>query len=229
MAKSPWMRRTDPLKCDWFNNFGPKIPTYAAALDITAAELASIAADWAAWIYICDLTNQWNNFAKDWVAYKTAARSGNDSGILGAMPEPPSVPAPPATVAADIFGRIAQFVARLKNHAGFTQAIGEDLDIIGADHVIDLNAMKPALKLGLQAGHPNVGWTKKEMDGVEIHVDRGGGTFALLAFDTQPDYLDTAALPAPGASAVWKYKAIYRLHDEQVGQWSDVASLSVMG
>jgi hypothetical protein len=30
-------------------------------------------------------------------------------------------------------------------------------------------------------------------------------------------------------SAVWKYKAIYRLNDEQVGQWSDVASISVMG
>ena len=39
-------------------------------------------------------------------------------------------------------------------------------------------------------------------------------------------YLDTATLPAPGAGAVWRYKAIYRLHDEQVGQWSD--SISVL-
>lgn len=37
-----------------------------------------------------------------------------------------------------------------------------------------------------------------------------------------------AALPAAGISAVRKYKAIYRLNDEQVGQWSDVASISVM-
>jgi hypothetical protein len=67
------------------------------------------------------------------------------------------------------------------------------------------------------------------MDGLEIHVDRGTGVSALLAFDTEPDYLDTAALPASGASAAWKYKAIYRLHDTQVGQWSDVASIGVMG
>ena len=39
----------------------------------------------------------------------------------------------------------------------------------------------------------------------------------------------TAALPASGTGAVWKYKGIYRLSDEQVGQWSDVSSLSVMG
>lgn len=59
------------------------------------------------------------------------------------------------------------------------------------------------------------------MDALEIHVDRGPG-FAFLT-------LDTAPLPAPGASAVWKYKALYRLRDEQVGQWSDIASVSVMG
>jgi len=47
---------------------------------------------------------------------------------------------------------------------------------------------------------------------------------------SQADYLDTArGLPAPGASAVWKYKAIYRLGDEQVGQWSGEARISVMG
>ena len=67
------------------------------------------------------------------------------------------------------------------------------------------------------------------MDSVEIWVDRGSGTFAFLALDSQPDYRDTAPLPAPGLGAVWRYKAIYRLHDDQVGQWSDVASMSVMG
>jgi hypothetical protein len=31
------------------------------------------------------------------------------------------------------------------------------------------------------------------------------------------------------ASAVWKYKGIYREADAQVGQWSDVISTTVMG
>ena len=34
-------------------------------------------------------------------------------------------------------------------------------------------------------------------------------------------------LPATGTSAVWKHKAIYRLHDEQVGQWNDVLSVGI--
>ncbi len=52
---------------------------------------------------------------------------------------------------------------------------------------------------------------------------------SFLAIDTIPDFLDTAPLLAAGASALWKYKAIYRLNDKQVGQWSDVASTSVTG
>jgi hypothetical protein len=55
---------------------------------------------------------------------------------------------------------------------------------------------------------------------------RKGSVF--LAIDTMPGYTDTAALLAPGASAVWKYKGIYREADVQVGQWSDVVSTPVM-
>ena len=54
-------------------------------------------------------------------------------------------------------------------------------------------------------------------------MDRGAGTFVFLARDTVPDYLDTFALPAARASAVWKYKAIYLLSDTPCGQWSDEA------
>jgi hypothetical protein len=50
-----------------------------------------------------------------------------------------------------------------------------------------------------------------------------------LNITTNPDYADISPLPAPGISAVWKYKAIYRLNDAQVGQWSDVATIGVMG
>jgi len=60
-----------------------------------------------------------------------------------------------------------------------------------------------------------------------LHRDRGTG-FVFLGIDTVPDYTDTQTLPA-GQSALWKYKAIYRLNDERVGQWSDVVSVAVAG
>ncbi|MBI3417206.1 MAG: hypothetical protein HY043_18095 [Verrucomicrobia bacterium] len=160
--------------------------------------------------------------------YKTAAREGIGP-TLGDLPAAPDLGSIPVPVAPGIFTRIAALAARIKKHPGYTEAIGQNLGTIGADQTVDLNAMKPGLQIVLQAGHPNVAWKKQSMDSLEIWVDRGTGMFAFLALDTEPDYLDTAPLPVPGTSAVWKYKAIYRLHDEQVGQWSDVASISVMG
>ena len=102
------------------------------------------------------------------------------------------------------------------------------MGIIGADPTVDVNALKPILTAAPVAGQVAIGWTKQGMDSIEIEVDRGEG-FVFLAIDTVPGYTDTAAMPAAGQSALWKYKAIYRLNDERVGQWSDVVSLPVAG
>jgi hypothetical protein len=55
------------------------------------------------------------------------------------------------------------------------------------------------------------------------------GHFIQLAINTEPNTTDNWPLPPLGTSAMWRYKAIYLLHDEQVGQWSDVISVSVGG
>ena len=48
--------------------------------------------------------------------------------------------------------------------------------------------------------------------------------FQFLAVDAVPHYTDTTPITAP---AVWKYRAIYLIADEKVGQMSDVISINV--
>jgi hypothetical protein len=224
--KSPFMPKDENGKRLWLNNYSSKMPTYAPAVGVTVAEVTQLAADNLYFGYVCDAHNQQTKNTQDWTAYKTALRSG---GTLGNLPTAPVLGTAPAAVPPGIFTRASALAVRIKKHPAYTEAIGQDLGIIGAEQVIDYNSLKPVLEITLQAGHPNVGWKKQGTDGLELLVDRGTGTFAFLAFDTVPDYLDSAPLPAPGASAVWRYKAIYRVADEQVGQWSDVVSISVMG
>ena len=94
----------------------------------------------------------------------------------------------------------------------------------------DFSTLKPLLKLKLNGGQAFVGWDwqgqSAYLDLVEIQVNRGTG-YVLLATDTTPGYLDTFAAPAGGAK--WTYKAIYRVGDQRVGQWSDEASITVAG
>ena len=51
--------------------------------------------------------------------------------------------------------------------------------------------------------------------------------WVLLAFDTTPGYTDSFMPPA--ALTKWKYRGIYRVNDQQVGQWSAEQSVTVGG
>ena len=64
------------------------------------------------------------------------------------------------------------------------------------------------------------------LDLCELQVDRGQG-WQLLAMDTTPNYTDTA--PFPATPTKWKYRAIYRVGDAQVGVWSGVVEIVVGG
>ena len=47
----------------------------------------------------------------------------------------------------------------------------------------------------------------------------------FLAPDTTPGYLDTC--PRPATPAKWTYRAIYRVNDAPVGQWSAPVSVAM--
>ena len=233
--KGPMRRQTyfPPRTADqipWLDNFGGKAAGYQAGLTLPAADVTAAVASCKFLVYVL---SQWLPAAR---ALGPAATSAVDLLFNGTGPDPvalptftaPALPAGVAPVPPGALNRIFNLVQIIKKSTGYTETIGNDLDIIGSEDTTDPSTMKPVLKLTLDAGRPNVGWKKQGMDGIEIEVDRGSG-FVFLAIDTIPGYLDTAPLPAAGTSAVWKYRAIYRLNDERVGQWSDIASIGVMG
>jgi hypothetical protein len=227
MSKAPYLPKDEPGKRKWLTNWAAKLPTYAATVGVTAAEVTQAAADSAFFNYVCDAHAQHTKTTRDWTAYKHAAAHGD---ALGNLPTTPALGTAPATVPPDIFGRNCALAGRIKKHPSYTEAMGQDLGIIGAEQTIDYSSLKPVLNITLQAGHPVIDWHKQGMDSLELWADRGDGKgFIFLAIDSVPLYTDTAALPAPGAGAVWKYKGIYREADAQVGQWSDVVSIAVAG
>jgi len=227
MPKSYYLPADEPGKGAWLTNLSAKLPSYSAVLGLSAADVASVTADALFFNYCLNSVGQVAAYSQQWTAYKNAARNGT-SPALGAYPAAPVFAAAPAMVAPGIFSRATAIVARIKVAPGYTDSIGQALQIIGADQTVDVNSMKPVITADLDAGQVDIGWTKQGMDGIEIQVDRGTG-FVFLAIDTIPGYTDTAPMPAAGQSALWKYKAIYRQGDDRVGQWSDVVSIPVAG
>ena len=227
MAKSYYLPSDDNGKDTWLTNFSAKLPSYSAALGLSAADVASVQADDAYFHWALLAQGQIAAYAQQWTTYKNSARNGSGAS-LGTAPVAPVLGAAPPAVAPGIFGRATALVARIKVAPGYTDSIGQALQLIGADQTVDLTTLKPVLTAELDAGQVVIGWTKQGLDALEIQADRGTG-FVFLAIDSIPDYTDTAPMPVAGQSALWKYKAIYKQADERVGQWSDVVSLPVAG
>jgi hypothetical protein len=227
--KDRYLPNTDKTKLPWLKNLETKAPVYTTVLDITPAELTSLSDDRKMFEYIIyNMLDAYETKKQDITQFKNIMRDGPLGTPSPAVPAAPTLPVAPTAVAAGIFPRIALFVKRLKSHPNYTKNIGEDLGIEGAEQTIDPLSLKPVLKAVLDVGRPLIKWKKGVTDSIDIYVDRNlSDDYVYLANDMEPDYLDTFPLPSGVTSAIWRYKAIYRIGDDQVGQYSDPVSITV--
>jgi hypothetical protein len=142
-----------------------------------------------------------------------------------------TAPAGGTAVNTGALNRIFGLVQDIKRVAGYTDTIGSDLGLIGAElGAPDWNTFAPVLNVTRAPAGVTVGWgwqgKSAFLDLIELQVNRGNG-WQLLAYDTTPGYVDTE--PIPVAPTKWEYRAIYRVGDQRVGQWSAAASVIVGG
>ncbi len=224
MAKDHYLPRTDEGRLIWINNFSTKIGNYVSTLGLTAADVTSAKNDAAMFAYLVNAVEVFTTAKEQRVNFKNLVKDGPLGKPLGLVPDAPALGTKPADVAPGIFPRLAQLVQRIKNSSAYTESIGKDLGIIGAKLVVDFDALKPKLKLVMKGGQVEVQWTRGDADALYIEVDRGNGTWQFLAVDTVPHYTDTMPITT---HAIWKYRAIYLIRDERVGQWSDIVTIAV--
>ena len=218
----------DAGKADFLDNVALKIGGYAATLGLAPADVTSVVNDAAMFNYLMDMQESFKTFKQDVSRYKDVLRDGSPYVPIGALPVAPTLPAAPVPVNEGVFNRIRKLAARIKAAPAYTEAIGEDLGIVGDEMSIDIPNLKPVLKSRLDAGRPLIIWPKGPADSIDIYVDRKDGMgFVYLANDSQPDYLDTFPVPAGVTTAVWDYKAIYKIGDDQVGQFSEPIQMTV--
>ena len=224
MSKAGYLPRADKDRVVWLNNFSVKFATAATGLGFIAADVTSVNNDTAMFAYLVTQVEVYTTGKEQRVDYKNLIKDGPIGTPGGALPVAPAAGTVPTVVAPGIFPRIAQLVQRIKNSPTYTEAIGKDLGVIGAQQqAFDSVAMKPSLKLVLKGGQVEVQWLKGDADAIRIESDKGT-RWQFLAVDSVPHYTDTTPITT---AATWKYRAMYLVSDELVGQWSDVASIGV--
>lgn len=228
--KTQYLPKDDPGKARWLKNFASKTPTYAAALGITPAEQTSIENDSAMYDYVVTTVHPaYKTKVQDITAFKNILRDGPAGTPTPPVPAALTLPAAPTPVEPGIFRRVAKFVQRLKNHPNYTVNMGEDLGIIGQELSFNKSELKPRLKGALDANRPKIMWVKgRFVDSIDLYVDRQlNNNYEYLTNDSKPHYIDDYPMPPDAASVVYRYKGIYRIGDEQVGQFSDPITITV--
>jgi hypothetical protein len=232
MAKSDYIDPNDDKFVAQLKTFQTGIGSYAATLGVTPAQVTSQAADADYMAYIVSCQEIAQGYAQQLTAWKNFTRGGGLMPPAGA-PVPPVFPAPVPAVPPGVEIRFRALVRLIKAHPNYNDAIGQTLGIEGAVSTgPDLAVLQAVLTLSIVGNAVFIGWGWQGfsafLDMLEIQVDRGDGKgFVLLTYDTTPNYTDT--FPLPATPTKWKYRAIYRVGDHQVGVWSNTVEIVVGG
>lgn len=231
MPKGDYIKAGERPFSEQLIQFKNNIGLYAATLSLSAGQVSAQAADALRYKWELDVADLCVQQSQQWTAWKEITRKGGAFPVSGApvaavwpTPEPPAV-------APGVEARFRALCQDIFNSPNMNPSIAEALDIAAPElSGPDFATFGPVLKLKVDAAGVMVGWTWQSfsafLGACEIHVDRGDGQgFKMLTIDTTPNYLDTQ--PFPAAPAKWTYKAVYRLGDARVGQWSAAVSVNV--
>ena len=171
MAKNYYMPKDDSGKAELLEHLATRLPIYAELLEISAIDVASVQADATAFRYTLSAYNVVQGNARQWTAFKNLQRDGGTG--TSAYPQAPNLPAPAQAVPLGIVPRLSGLIARIKTARNYTEAIGQDLSIVGTTQIIDPATWKPVIDITVTGGHPTVQWAKGTADSIEIWADRG--------------------------------------------------------
>jgi hypothetical protein len=197
MAKQDCIPKKDADFLTQLKYLRDKAPTQQAVLNISPADLATLTADAAL-------------FEGKFTAF-------NDADAVYSQTSTDK-----QTTRAAVEGRERAIIRRFKSATGYTDAIGQLLKIIGPDDTTDLTTAKPDLSAIVKPHGVELSFTKGKSDGVNIYGKRDGDAdFVFLAHDTSAPYVDNRPLLVAGKPEVRRYKAIYVVGDDEIGNFSD--------
>ena len=207
----------------WISHLAARIETYATVLAVTSDDVKTLKADAAMVVWVTDALPAIRASAQQFTSFKDSLLDQSSGGPLLITPTLTTLDTPPGAVSAGVISRTRSLVQRIKKSPAYTDAIGKDLGIIGAEVTADVMP-KPKFKAIVL---PNFGvrldWTKAGHSGVAIHCKRtGDADWVALGRDNYSPYLDERTPVAAGVSETRQYRMRYVDKDAEVGEWSDV-------
>jgi hypothetical protein len=177
---------------------------------------------------------QWHDTLKGGVSATTPGATAADATMLTADNATLHAKLTAATLAerasiaahADLNNTIAAtktnarlLAGRIKKSTTYTEVVGQQLNIIGAEDSTDMTQESPTLFANVKAaGVVELDFNKKDAEGVHIYGLRDGETgFSFLASETHAAYVDNRPLLVAGKPETRQYKAVFFIGKSEIG------------
>lgn len=229
MPAQRYFPQSEADRIAWLNNYAAKLPVHGPSLGLSGEEIGNTQADIA---YLVWLLHTWNpaiqQDALQATAFKNLIASGN--GTLAVAPPAATVfSAPPGPRPPGVLNRLYNQVQRLKLHAAYSEAIGQDLGVIAvadsSEHPVPV--FSATLEQGPHGSRVRLDYTKYGHDGVAIDSRVAGGAWQFLASATQKPTYDERPLATPQVPEIRDYRLRWWDKDQANGEWSAVQTVLV--
>ena len=206
MSTKDYLPQSNDQLDTWEENLITKLPLHNATVGVTAAEVAAV-------------TSLINTHRAAFSAQVSAEASYHGAVQDNKAKKQAAISAPGAT---------RSLIRKIKSSGNYTLQIGQELGIETIDVPLNLDDLKPFLKLFKNAdGTIRITWKKGFVAAINIYSKRGDETtFTLLATVTLTSFKDVRP-NLNGAPEKREYFGRLVYKDVEVGQQSDVASITV--
>lgn len=203
MAKRDFMPKKDRAALAMHDKFTAEMVARGATLGFSPAQIAAHVSANAAFHAVMDESTTIKAAAKANTSKKNATRKSVDALIR----------------------RDARW---LKSGPNYSTSDGISFGIIGHEPAVDLKTSKPQLRgKDLGSGRVQLRYKKLTSHGVNIYCQRGEETeWRLLRRSIDPPFVDVRPMLVEGKPELRRYRCRYCLHDEDIGEWSDVTVVS---
>lgn len=231
MKRQPFFPRLNAQRPEWFDNYATQLPLANSILALPALDVTATVADGRFCQHAC---GSWLTAVREFGPAATAAieqlfdEPGVDPFVLPLF-TPPALPAGVTAVPPGAIQRIFAYVQTIKASPKYTEAIGLQLGIVGAEDAEEHPVPEFTLKVERGEGCEcvKVMFKKFGRDGVVVWSRRGGGAWEKLGIDLNSPYLDERELLDPTQPEVREYKLQYYDDDAPAGDFTAVQSEKV--
>ena len=231
MKRQPYFPKRIAERPGWFANYAAQLPLANATLALPAAEVTATVADAR---FLQYAAGPWLTATRDFGPASTSALEelfegpGADPFVLPVF-SAPALPTGVTAVGAGALQRLFGFVQVIKTSPNYTEAIGLQIGVVGAEEAAE--NLVPTFSLLVERGDGQevvkVAFRKYGRPGVAIYGRRNGGPWELLAIDLASPYLDARPLLVPTTPETREYRLQYYEAEAPVGDFTAIASVTV--